>query len=83
MNVLKVGGKGEKIWVDTGKERAFIQCLNCGHIYIIERKISVSVSVVKSECPRCKWSKGLNCGNNEDDIYSFYDPGLDERYFNY
>ena len=75
--------KGGYIWVGTRKEKTWIQCLNCGHIYIVERKIPISVSVVKSECPKCEWSKGLNCGNKEEDVYYFYDPGLDERYFNY
>lgn len=50
---------------------------------MIERKISASASVVKAECPKCEWIKGLNCGDIEEDIYCFYDPGLDERYFNY
>ena len=75
--------KGGYIWVGTRKEKTWIQCLNCGHIHIVERKIPISVSVVKLECPKCEWSKGLNCGNKEEDVYIFYDPGLDERYFNY
>jgi ssDNA-binding Zn-finger/Zn-ribbon topoisomerase 1 len=83
MNVLKVGGKGENLWVHTGKEKTFIQCLNCGHIHIIERKIPISVSVVRCECPKCEYLKGLNCGNKEEDVYVFYDPGLDGRYYNY
>lgn len=65
------------------KEKSFVQCLNCGHMHIVERQIPISVSVVKSECPKCDWPKGLNCGNKEEDVYYFYDPGLDERYFNY
>lgn len=69
--------------MDTGKERTWVQCLNCGHIHIVERKIPISVSVVKCECPRCEYLKGINCGNKEEDVYIFYDPGLDERYYNY
>lgn len=69
--------------MDTGKEKTFIQCLNCGHIHIINRSVSVGVSVVKAECPKCEWPKGLNCGRTEEEIYYFYDPGLDERYFRY
>lgn len=65
------------------KEKTWIQCLNCGHIHIVECKIPISVSVVKSECPKCEWSKGLNCGNNEMDVMELKDPYLDERYFNY
>ena len=69
--------------MDTGKEKTFIQCLNCGHIHIINKNISVGVSVVQAECPRCEWLKGLNCGQTEEEIYYFYDPGLDDRYFKY
>lgn len=69
--------------MSNGKEQTWIQCLNCGHIHRIERIISTSVSVITSECPRCEYLKGLNCGNKEEDIYCFYDPGLDERYYNY
>lgn len=65
------------------KEKTWIQCLNCGHIHIVERKIPISISVVKSECPKCEWSKGLNCGYNEIDVMELKDPYLDERYFNY
>lgn len=59
----------------------YIQCLNCGKIYIIGRKVPIGVSIVKSECPKCGWSKGLNCGDKEEDIYYFYDPVMDERYY--
>ena len=65
------------------KEMTWVQCLNCGHIYIVERKIPVSASVVKSECPRCQWGKALNCGDKEEDVAIFYDPYLDERYYTY
>lgn len=62
---------------------SYVQCLNCGHIYITERKIPISVSVVKCECPKCHYVKGINCGDKEDDVSIFYDPYLDKRYFYY
>lgn len=65
------------------KDRTYVQCLNCGHIHTIERKIPMSISVVKSWCPRCEWEKGLNCGYDEMDVMELQDPYLDERYFNY
>ena len=43
----------------------------------------MSISVVRSWCPRCEWEKGLNCGYDEMDILELKDPGLDERYYNY
>ena len=60
---------------------SYIQCLSCGDIYIIGRKVPTSTSVVKSECPRCGWHKGLNCGDKKEDIYYFYDLSLDSRYY--
>ncbi len=67
-----------------GKENSsYIQCLNCGEIYTVERKIPIGTSIVKCECPRCKYKKGLNCGYNEMDVLELKDPYLDWRYFNY
>lgn len=67
-----------------GKENgSYIQCLNCGKIYTMGRKIPISVSIVKSECPMCKHIKGLNCGYNETDVLELKDWTLDDRYFNY
>lgn len=67
-----------------GKEScSYIQCLNCGKIYTMERKIPISVSIVKSECPWCQHGRGLHCGYNEMDVMELKDPYLDERYFIY
>jgi hypothetical protein len=66
-----------------GKESSYIQCLSCGEIYIMERKLPMSISIARSECPRCKHTKGLHCGYDEMDAMELKDPYLDERYFNY
>ena len=77
-------GERRNIWVDTNKEvGSYIQCLSCGYVYVTERKVPISASVVKSCCPRCGWNKGLNCGDKEEDIYYFYDPCLDARQYSY
>lgn len=62
------------------KERTYIQCMNCGHTYIIDRKIPMSVSVINSYCTRCGNKKGLNCGYSEDDVMELKDYFLDWRY---
>jgi hypothetical protein len=68
--------------VEVKKEDGnYIQCMNCGKIYVMERKVPISISIVKSECPKCKYGRGLNCGDKEEDIYYFYDNTLDERYY--
>lgn len=65
----------------NGKEITWIQCLNCGHVYVIERKIPMSISVIRSHCTRCEYEKGLNCGYNEIDVLELKDYYLDERYY--
>ena len=67
--------------MDVKREKTYVQCLNCGHIHTIEREISMSISIVKSYCPRCEYEKGLNCGYNEMDVMELKDYFLDERYF--
>ena len=64
-----------------GKERTYVQCQYCGHIYQIAAKVSIEESIIESECPKCGDMTGLNLGDKEEDIYYFYDPTLDERYF--
>lgn len=76
--------KGGYIWVVAKKEDgSYIQCLNCGKIYTLKRKLPMSVSIVQSECPKCQYERGLHCGYNEIDVMELKDPYLDERYFNY
>ena len=65
----------------TDKEKTWLQCMNCGHIYIIDRNISIEKSIVKASCPECEYMKALNCGHSENDVLELYDPYLDYRYF--
>ena len=67
--------------MDENKERTYLQCLHCGHIHTIERKIPMEKSVVRLYCPMCEYEKSLNCGYNEDDLAELRDPCLDSRYF--
>lgn len=64
-----------------GKECTWIQCQSCGYIYRINKKVSIEKSIINSVCPECEYNIGLNCGDNKDDIYYFYDQTLDERYY--
>lgn len=69
--------------MSTEKEKTYVQCLNCGHIHIVERKISMERSIVNSRCERCGHGRALNCGYSEDDVAELRDTFLDERYYNY
>jgi transcription elongation factor Elf1 len=65
----------------TERERTWLQCTNCGHIHIVERKISMEIAIVNSYCERCGHKRSLNCGYNEDDLAKLQDYFLDERYY--
>ena len=65
------------------REITWVQCQHCGKIYQVNKKIPITASIVRTECPRCESYSGLNVGNNEEDIYLYMNPNVDERYFYY
>ena len=65
------------------RQSTFVQCQSCGEIYQIAGNISIEKSIIQSMCPRCGEYVGLNCGDNENDIYLYMNPNLDERYYIY
>jgi hypothetical protein len=64
-----------------GQECTWIQCQNCGHIYQINKKVSIEKSIIESVCPECEHHVGLNCGDKKEDIYIYMNPNLDNRYY--
>lgn len=69
-----VTGKGKGCWV---------QCTLCGKIYHIEEAVPIDKLYVAAICPKCDNYKAINCGEKEEDVVLYYDPYLDERYFEY
>ena len=68
----------------AGKEKGcWVQCQNCGHIYHIERYVPIDKLYITCECPKCDSSQGLNLGDNEDNIYLYYDANMDFRFYQY
>ena len=65
----------------TERERTWLQCTNCGHIHIVERKIPFEVTIVRSYCKLCENDRALNCGHSEDDVELLRDVFLDYRYY--
>ena len=65
------------------RECTWIQCQCCGYIYMVERKIHIDASIIRSECPKCHYDKGLNCGSEKEEIYTYMNPNLDERFYIY
>ena len=61
----------------------WVQCQHCGKIYKIQQRLPASALLVKAECPTCNGTTALNCGEDEDDVYLFYNANLDNRYYQY
>ena len=64
----------------------WVQCQNCGKLCRVESK---NVSVLDDDlytdpiwCSCCKnYTKHLDCGNDEVDIYFYYNVNLDPRIY--
>ena len=62
----------------------WIQCTKCGHIYFVEEEVPIEKLYVASVCARCgEYGNGLNCGSDQSEIYTYYNPNMDERYYMY
>ena len=69
--------------VSKEREGSYVQCLNCGRIHQIEKILPIEVFTVRVKCPRCGSKKGINCGNDIEDIYLYSNENLDPRYYEY
>ena len=65
------------------RQGSWIQCTHCGKIQFVENLHSIDKLYLTFECSKCGWHKGINCGDKEEDIYLYYDPVMDEKYYNY
>ena len=76
--------RGGTPWLKSEeKEYTYVQCQCCGHLYIVDNKIPITMSIINSICPKCGNNIGLNCGNRKEDIYLYMNENLDWRYYNY
>ena len=69
--------------MDTKEIKTWVQCRNCGHVYDINRRVSIEDLFVTAFCPRCNHNKALNCGESLSDVSLYVDRTLDEKYFIY
>ena len=69
--------------VENREKGNYIQCSQCGHIYWIEEEVPIEKLYVTSVCARCGHDRGLNCGDKEEEVYAYYNPCMDERYYIY
>lgn len=59
--------------MDNEKERTWLQCTKCGHIYIADYYVSMENAIIDSYCERCGHNRALNCGYSEDDAKELQD----------
>lgn len=58
---------------------AKVQCTQCGKIFKVNKEISYEDIYITEICPCCK--KEATCLNLSDDVYRYYDPVMDNRYY--
>ena len=64
-------------------KQIYAQCQCCGHIGKV-RVYNYDVEDIyldQYRCPRCKYTIGLNCGENINDIYRYANDNVDPRYY--
>lgn len=62
---------------------SYVQCVYCGEIYHTTETLPVEEFIVKVECPNCGVKKGINCGDNREDIYVYANPNINPHYYEY
>ena len=65
------------------QDGSYVQCLYCGEIYQTKEMIPSEEFIVKTKCPHCGVKKGLNCGENREDIYLYANINILPRYYEY
>ena len=69
--------------VGRDQDGSYVQCLECGQVHRMKTKLSVEVFTTKIKCPYCNFNKGINCGDNIEDIYLYISENIDPRYYTY
>lgn len=59
----------------------YFQCCQCGKVFHVNESYDIEELYIEVQCPCCMHDKALNCGDNREDLYWFYDANLDSRYF--
>lgn len=63
------------------REEIWVQCQCCGNLHKEIVSLSDSDLYIKTYCPKCRdETKHLWCGEDETDIYIYYNVNLDPRY---
>ena len=65
------------------EQGTWLQCAHCGKIYHVDQKVPIDKLYIESVCARCGCGQALNLGDDESEIYYYYDSNLDERFYQY
>ena len=66
---------------DLKRKTCYLQCQECGTIYVVPRKIPIEETFVKDNCPNCGMTTGLNLGDNEENIHLYMNINMDRRIY--
>ena len=63
----------------------YLQCCNCGHIHKQQIQCNDDDLYIDGiECEKCRQEvKHLRCGEDQSEVYMYYDSVLDERFYLY
>lgn len=70
---------------DGKMKETWVQCTNCGKVYqtLVSDSTTIEDMYIIDDCPNCGVVTVLNLGDNEDDVYLYYNCNLDDRHYNY
>ena len=65
------------------KDEGWAQCQTCGYLHKIKtQNTSDDDLYIKEYCPKCRdGTKHIWCGENQEDIYIYYNANLDPRIY--
>ena len=63
-------------------EEGWVQCQVCGELHKVKIQLSEDGLYIDEWCPKCRdETKHIWCGEDETEIYYYYNANLDSRYF--
>ena len=64
--------------------KEYVQCNECGNIHQVKMEFNIEDLYVNVKCPHCgRIVSHLWVGSKKEDIYMYYDPVKDPRFYNY
>lgn len=65
-------------------EVGWVQCQVCGALHKVKIQLSEDDLYIEEWCPKCRdETKHLWCGEDETEIYMYYNLNADPRYYKY